>query len=164
MICCVLCLPQGKYTLNMSSMKRTTCVCLMTYCRCPLWLQPQLAKPFPRCILSFASVQSMKAQPHFLPVSSSVSAAGSCWHLAAGQGSRLSTPLVNSLCQQRPTVSTWPVYQCSAKHQVKTEREVKGKPSTGFEPHSILRQTAGESSGENGIHHLWLDVGVAVEQ
>jgi len=41
---------------------------------------------------------------------------------------------------------------------------MKGKPFTGFESHSILKQTAGESSGENRIHHLWLDVGVAVEQ
>lgn len=50
---------------------------------------------------------------------------------------------------------------CRAKHQVKTEREVKGKIS---ESHSFLQQIAGESSRENGLHHLWLDVGVAVEQ
>lgn len=56
------------------------------------------------------------------------------------------------------------LYASVVPNQVKTEREVKGKPFTGFESHSILRQAAGESSGENGIHHLWLDVGVAVEQ
>lgn len=52
-------------------------------------------KTFPRCILLFVSVRSMKAQLHFLLVSSYVSAAGSCWHLAADQGSHLSTPLTN---------------------------------------------------------------------
>lgn len=46
----------------------------------------------------------------------------------------------------------------------KLERKVKEKAVAGFESHSILRQAEGRDSGENSIHHLWLDVGVAVEQ
>lgn len=40
----------------------------------------------------------------------------------------------------------------------------KGGERKILESHSILWQIAGENCRENGIHHLWLDVGVAVEQ
>lgn len=39
-------------------------------------------KSFPRCMLQFESVQGMKVQLHIL-ISTSVSAVGSCWVLAA---------------------------------------------------------------------------------
>lgn len=156
MVFCVLCTcVQGKCILSISSMKQITGVCLMNYCGCPLWLQTQLAKPFldasshfcPRkacssqfpatSVLQVPAGASLRAEDHTFPHLSltGASRAPRCWH-----GQR------------------------STKHPVKTAREVKGKPFTGFESHSIPRQTAGESSGENGIHHLWLDVGVAVEQ
>lgn len=157
-IFCELCRPQGKYILNISSIKQITHVRLMNCCSCPVCLQTQLAKTFPRRILLFVSVQSLKPQLNFIWVYSYVSAAHSCWHLTASQD--IPTPLPNQLW---PAVSTWPVCQCSAKHQVKTER---GERKTFYwlwiSQHP--KANSGRKFEEDEIHHLWLDVGVAVEQ
>lgn len=108
-------------------------------------MQSQLAKPFLDASSQLTElVQGMKALFPFLLLPSYVSAVHSCCLFAAGQASHLSTPLTNWLCQQQSDLQAfaWPVWWCEAKHQVKSEREVEGKPFTGFESHSILRQAA----------------------